>query len=695
MSRSYEDEILRLRLLSAAHPNARILTHLAEAYRKSGDLQRARETVERGLERHAEYPSAHVVLGRVLDDLGDAAGAERAFRRVLELDPENAAAREWLSRRRPAGAVNGNGRSPATSDTAGAVGAAAPAHGGVNGNGAVHGNGAGHGAVSRLRASIAALRAPAAPSASRPGGAGPPLEPTRRQAPAARPIRSYLDRLLDFRPGAAPTGAHAADADRVAAGAPDGGAAARAPDDRVASGAPDDARAPDLVELVDLLVGLLEYRDPFYRGGSSLTRLIAVAIGRELGIGGRALDELALAALLRDLGRLALGGRLVDPGRVEPGPEERRRIEAHVDIALRLLEGIALPGAVRAAIRHHHERWDGGGYPDGRAGPAIPLGARILAVADSLAAMISPRPYRPPRRFAAAIAEIRMEAGTRYDPAVVDALIRTLPNRLRRRALDFGLRHHVIVVDADRPRAITVAARLCSHGYLAEAASGPDDACQRMRRFPADAVILAADLPGDGAFALLDALRADEATAGIPVVAVHADAVERRIALLERGADACFAGGVAFHELRATLGALLKRAAPAIERGSAEDDARPGDVVAPWHALRGDLHDFPLAWLLQVLNYDVRTAAIDVRSGDEAGTIYVERGNAVHAHVPGATGEAALRTMLRWTTGSFVVRPNARANQHTVERSVMHLLLEHAVADDHAATILGAIRSDD
>src|SRR5690606_14434938 len=97
MSGPYEDEIMRLRLLSAAHPNVRILTHLAEAYRQAGDLERAREAAERGIARHAEYPGAYVVLGRVLWEMGERADAEQAFRRVLELDPENRVAREWLS----------------------------------------------------------------------------------------------------------------------------------------------------------------------------------------------------------------------------------------------------------------------------------------------------------------------------------------------------------------------------------------------------------------------------------------------------------------------------------------------------------------------------------------------------------------------------------------------------------------------
>lgn len=646
MSGPYEDEIMRLRLLSAAHPNVRILTHLAEAYRKAGDLERAREAAERGIARHAEYPGAYVVLGRVLWEMGERADAEQAFRRVLELDPENRVAREWLSHVETRGAPK-----PGAAATMPPL--STPA--GDNGNGR-YDRPAGP-ATGSARRSVVAGYQEAATSA-------PPAPPPPE---ARRPVRAYLSELLAYRPTHTPTAA----ASRPAEG------------------------DTNIVALTDLLIGLLEYRDPLHRGGSSLTRLIAVAIGRELGMDARQLDDLALAALLRDLGRLALGWRLVEEAQAEPDEEARRRIEGHVELALKLLEGIALPPGVRAAIRHHHERWDGAGYPDRLSGEAIPLAARVLAVADSLSAMISPRPYRPPRRLAAAIAEIQAQAGTNYDPDVVGALIRTLPYGLRRRALEFGLRHHVIVVDADRSRALAIAARLGSHGFLAQAAANPDDARERMRRFPADAVLLAADLPGDATVTFLDALRAEPGGADVAVVAIHADTVARRIELLERGADVCFASTVAFEELRAGLAALLKRHAPAIERGGREPGPGRRSGAAPWHALRGELNDFPLTWLLQVLQYDARTAAIVVRGGEQQGTVYVEDGNPVHAHTVEAVGDEALKSMLQWKKGSFDVLPEARAPARSIQRSIMHLLLESAVERDHSGVIFGAIRSDD
>ena len=97
MAESRRDEIAKLEALYASNPEGRVFTHLAEAYRRAGELDRARETLERGLERHPDYPSAHVVLGRVHADLGHGEEAAASFRRVLQLDPENLIARRSLA----------------------------------------------------------------------------------------------------------------------------------------------------------------------------------------------------------------------------------------------------------------------------------------------------------------------------------------------------------------------------------------------------------------------------------------------------------------------------------------------------------------------------------------------------------------------------------------------------------------------
>jgi CheY-like chemotaxis protein len=414
-------------------------------------------------------------------------------------------------------------------------------------------------------------------------------------------------------------------------------------------------------------------------------------VAEELGLPAPARVNLALAAVLRDLGRLALGGRLLPTGRIAPSDEGRRRIERHVDLALHLLEGIALPASVRAAVRHHHERWDGAGYPDALAGETIPMLARILAVVDSFAAMVSPRSYRVPRKVPDAARELQEEAGTRYDPAVVDALVRVLAKR-HRPSLGFVQRHHILLVDPDQPGAVVTAAKLCSAGYLAEVAVDAEVARDRLRRVPVAALVVSAEVVGDELPGFIEGLRADPLLAALPIIAVAADGVAWRVRLLESGADICFPPGVSHNELQATLGALLRRT---VQR-AAEPGAGDGPTESPWLALQGDIQDFPLTWLLQVMKYDSRTAAIGIRASDSEGAIYLRQGDAIHAQVrDGAKGEQALRQMLRWRKGRFTVQPDARPREETIRSSIMHLLLTQAVDEDHAAAgIFGAVSAE-
>jgi len=114
---------------------------------------------------------------------------------------------------------------------------------------------------------------------------------------------------------------------------------------------------------------------------------------------------------------------------LKPGPlddEERRIIETHTEIGDKLLEPLDLLAGARPIVRNHHERWDGAGYPDGLAGEAIPVGARIVAVADSVEAMTSRQLYRKPLEAVEIIAELQKHRGKQWDPAVVDIVLRLI-----------------------------------------------------------------------------------------------------------------------------------------------------------------------------------------------------------------------------------------------------------------------------
>ncbi len=157
--------------------------------------------------------------------------------------------------------------------------------------------------------------------------------------------------------------------------------------------------------------------------------LLAVALGRELGLGVAELDDLAQAADLHDVGKVAIPSSILD----KPGPleeEEWHWMRRHTLIGERMLAGAPALRNVARIVRATHERFDGTGYPDALAGEEIPLAARVIAVCDAFDAMVSDRVYRPALSYEQAIRELERGAGTQFDPRVVSAFLAVRHTRL-------------------------------------------------------------------------------------------------------------------------------------------------------------------------------------------------------------------------------------------------------------------------
>ena len=147
------------------------------------------------------------------------------------------------------------------------------------------------------------------------------------------------------------------------------------------------------------------------------------SVGMEFGFGEGALEALELGALLHDLGKLGVPEAIVQ----KPSPLTRLEmeiVERHPDIGARMVEPLWCLRRVVKAIRHHHERYDGGGYPDGLQGEEIPLAARIVAAADAYDTMVRGRPYARTRPRTEAIRELMGAAGGQFDARVVAVLVR-------------------------------------------------------------------------------------------------------------------------------------------------------------------------------------------------------------------------------------------------------------------------------
>ncbi len=176
---------------------------------------------------------------------------------------------------------------------------------------------------------------------------------------------------------------------------------------------------------VEALATAIDARDQVGIGHVRRTQIYAVGIGKILGLADNDIEALRTGALLHDIGKLAIPDHILNkPDSLTPAELEKTKI--HPSVGAAILEKVGFQSAVVPTVRHHHESWDGRGYPDGLAGEAIPLTARILAVADAFDTIRGARPYRPARPREKARQIIQAEAGTRFDPMIVNTLIRNL-----------------------------------------------------------------------------------------------------------------------------------------------------------------------------------------------------------------------------------------------------------------------------
>lgn len=179
------------------------------------------------------------------------------------------------------------------------------------------------------------------------------------------------------------------------------------------------------LEVLRALVNAIEAKDPYTAGHSQRTAEFAVAIGRELGLTADELHELEVGGLLHDIGKIGIAEQILrKPAQLDDA--EMRIMRGHPAIGDGIVGDIELLGRIRSMVRNHHERFDGSGYPDGLVGEEIPLGARIIAVADTYDAITSDRCYQPGRPPAESVPILHRLAGQQLDAMVVDALLRAL-----------------------------------------------------------------------------------------------------------------------------------------------------------------------------------------------------------------------------------------------------------------------------
>ncbi|MEO8972975.1 MAG: HD domain-containing phosphohydrolase, partial [Ktedonobacteraceae bacterium] len=180
-------------------------------------------------------------------------------------------------------------------------------------------------------------------------------------------------------------------------------------------------RATQLTAVYSLM-WLIELRDHGISTHSYNVSDLATAIAIEMGLDAQQIFDVSTAALLHDIGKIAIPDALLQKTR-HFSANEWTLIKQHAELGAQILEVSPALRHLMPAIRHHHERWDGTGYPDNLAGESIPLEARIISVAEAYDSMLTPRTYQAARSASAALTELQRCAGGQFDPSVVQATL--------------------------------------------------------------------------------------------------------------------------------------------------------------------------------------------------------------------------------------------------------------------------------
>jgi len=205
------------------------------------------------------------------------------------------------------------------------------------------------------------------------------------------------------------------------------------------------------------LAEAIEAKDPYTAGHSKRVAEIAAQIASAMNLSAGEVSQTRLAAMLHDIGMIGVREAVYNKPR-PLAPEEYEEVMRHTDIGRRILEPLFRGNKVLDLVAHHHERFDGTGRPSGLCGIKIPLGARIIALADAVDAMDSSRPYRPRLSHGQIVSELRKGSGTQFDPQVVDAFFKT---------------EHSKMLQAEEEAALDLAMDAAALEPARDAASGP------------------------------------------------------------------------------------------------------------------------------------------------------------------------------------------------------------------------------
>jgi putative two-component system response regulator len=421
-----------------------------------------------------------------------------------------------------------------------------------------------------------------------------------------------------------------------------------------------------LIETIDVLISLLEVNDPFFGGNSHITMEYARFVAEEMKLDRETVDEIVVGSLLHDIGRIGIKSDIL-VGKAEISESEFKTVRSHCENGAKIIEAVDFPWKVKPIIIHHHERYDGKGYPSGLKGREIPIGARILAVVDAFTAMTAHRPYRSRSLTREeAIRELHKNIGTQFDPEVVELFTSVVDRKFHFRG--FGPKPRILMVDDEIDYLMLLKLKLVNEGFDVAASDNAGEALAAMEKDPPDLVVADVMMPGMDGIAMFRKMREAKAPWGeTPLIFLSGkDDAETKVDALHLGAEDFLVKPVDLKELAARIRNIIRRDAK----------WRRGAGTAQAAGVVGDLRNLGVPDIVQTLHLGLKTACVRVTGKGGEGKIWFENGRIRHAELGGVSGELAFYEMLRWQEGPFVIAHGQSTKLRTIEMDEMQLMME-------------------
>jgi len=433
----------------------------------------------------------------------------------------------------------------------------------------------------------------------------------------------------------------------------------------VAEAPPNPLQNDMTIELLTVLVSLLENARQELRGHSSQVARLLRRVAERMNLEKADVYSVIIAGHIHDIGKM--GQFHLTALNCSEYEGHRLAAQKAFDTPLRLLEAVRLPPSIKNAVFHMYERFDGKGFPDKLVGKEIPLGARLLAVADTYADLTqNPRnPFRKVLTPAEAMEVLSQHKGTIFDPGILD-LFKSLVLGEDMKAKLLANRHRALVIDPDPEESTVLELRMVEQGFDVKIARSADAARRLLSMDGAefDLVVSEVDLPDADGLAFLSEAKKEPWGRDIAwIVHTHKQGRTEAQRAFENGALDFVAKPVQADVLVAKIKAMLEQRAQSGKGGGAK-------------GVSGSLREMGLPDIVQVLFHGRKTGKLTIKSGGKIGEIHFLEGAIANAILGSLQGADAFYAMVRFTDGEFALDPTFVPPKRVVAESAEALLLE-------------------